>query len=275
MQPNVVFFIFAGVGFNYIMYTVYALLLGVYSLITTALLNDKKNKSAKFKQSISMAKSQQSDSNEMNKNNKTNTTERTNFDLLMNYTIQNKYFLRYLIGFILAVYLGRVQHDKNFYMSDQSEATSFKNYASAILNPLPINSVLLVNYDMLWTSIRYIQQCEGFRKDVIAINLSMMTYTWFEHKKGLLPRIEFPGAFHAPPTSPDVKTRRAFTLKNVLDANLGKMRFFIVGKLSFSDPELEQRYSLVPVGLSMEFKLSSNSGNATSYMKLNNYIWKV
>jgi len=37
------------------------------------------------------------------------------------------------------------------------------NYAKSLLEPLPRNALLFVNYDLQWTSIRYLQICEGFR----------------------------------------------------------------------------------------------------------------
>jgi len=119
------------------------------------------------------------------------------------------------------------------------------------------------------------QQCEGFRSDVTSINLSMMTYEWFQHKRHLYTRVEFPGLYHAAPMSDNVRKRKAFTPKHFIDLNYGKQRVFLGGKLSFDDPELTKRYTLVPVGLSSEFKLSSQIGNDTSYMKLNTYTWKV
>ena len=74
------------------------------------------------------------------------------------------------------------QYAINFNVSNQSGQSHFRSYAQAILDPLPKDSLLLVNYDMQWTSLRYISQCEKYRPDVTLINLSMMTYTWF-HKK--------------------------------------------------------------------------------------------
>lgn len=39
-------------------------------------------------------------------------------------------------------------------LSDQSHNVYFKNYASSILKTLPQHSVLFINYDQQWTSIR-------------------------------------------------------------------------------------------------------------------------
>jgi hypothetical protein len=76
---------------------------------------------------------------------------------------------------------------------DMHENTHFADYARAVLAPLPANAILLINYDQQWTSVRYLQICEGYRSDVTAMQLSMMTYPWFQHKRALYPNITFPG----------------------------------------------------------------------------------
>lgn len=76
---------------------------------------------------------------------------------------------------------------------DMRENTHFAAYAKAVLSPLPPGAVLLVNYDQQWTSVRYLQICEGYRTDVTAMQLSMMTYPWFQHKRALYPNLNFPG----------------------------------------------------------------------------------
>jgi hypothetical protein len=63
------------------------------------------------------------------------------------------------------------QYQKNLAMSDQSSNDYFRSYAMSILGTLPSNSLLLINYDQQWTSIRYLQECEGIRDDVQSINL--------------------------------------------------------------------------------------------------------
>jgi hypothetical protein len=98
--------------------------------------------------------------------------------------------------------------------SDQSKALFFKNYATALLTPLPKNSILFVNYDMQWTSIRYIQKCEGVRNDITTINLSMMTYKWFQHKRFLYPNITFPAGYHGHAGGNFVKASKYIDLKH-------------------------------------------------------------
>jgi hypothetical protein len=64
-----------------------------------------------------------------------------------------------------------IQYRKNHIFSDQSSNTLFRSYALSILETLPPNALLLINYDQQWTSVRYLQECEGVREDVRSINL--------------------------------------------------------------------------------------------------------
>ena len=47
--------------------------------------------------------------------------------------------------------------NKNIFISDQSTNWYFDGYARGILKALPENSLLFINYDQQWTSIRYLQ----------------------------------------------------------------------------------------------------------------------
>ena len=81
-----------------------------------------------------------------------------------------------LIYLLLSLYQS---YNKGILISDQSTNWYFDGYARGILSALPENSLLFINYDQQWTSIRYLQECEGIRTDVTSINLSMMSYAWW------------------------------------------------------------------------------------------------
>lgn len=79
-------------------------------------------------------------------------------------------------------------------LCDQSQAFYIRNYAQALLDPLPQDAILFVNFDLQWTSLRYFQRCELRRPDVTILNLSMMTYNWFATKHNHYPNLQFPGS---------------------------------------------------------------------------------
>jgi hypothetical protein len=169
-----------------------------------------------------------------------------------------------LIG---AVYLSFQQYLKNYELANQSDAIYFHNYAKAILSPLPSNSILLVNYDQQWTSIRYLQICENYRPDIITLQLSMMSYKWFQEKRALYQdvlydnstkkslSITFPGTYLTYQGSPMVEKENAFTLISFLKANMitFKNHIYLGGKLGHFDIQLNEHYEQIPEGLVSQF----------------------
>jgi hypothetical protein len=79
-------------------------------------------------------------------------------------------------------------------LMDQSRAFYIRNYARALLDPLPADAVLFVSFDLHWTALRYLQRCEQYRPDVTVLQLSMMTYKWFASKHSNYPHLTFPGS---------------------------------------------------------------------------------
>ena len=107
-----------------------------------------------------------------------------------------------------------VQGARSWEEMNQHDAWYFNGYARAVVEPLPPNALLFINYDMQWTSVRYLQQCEGLRSDVDSINLSMLTFGWFEGHRDLYPHLTFPGT-HLSLSSPT-----GFSFDAFLEANL-------------------------------------------------------
>lgn len=160
-------------------------------------------------------------------------------------------------------------------VSDQSQAMHFNRYASALLAPLPQSAVLLINYDMQWTALRYMQQCEGHRADVTTINLSMMTYHWFASKHASYPTLRFPGNFHAAPNSPYLTQYKAFTMHQFVTANLSPSKpIFIGGKFSYDDKAFFVDYEVVPFGLVSAITPRKSLPSAAEYLRTNNRNWK-
>lgn len=174
---------------------------------------------------------------------------------------------------ILAIVLGFNQYSRNFFANDQRDNMFFNQYASAVLSPLPSNSILLINYDQQWTSVRYMQLCENYRTDITAIQLSMMTYQWFQTKTRLYRNITFPGSYLSHANSQRLVTDKAFTLLQFLQANKNKS-IYLGGKLIHPDPALSQQYDLQPVGLVSLFTPLDKEPHASFYRKQAIKSWR-
>ena len=170
-----------------------------------------------------------------------------------------------------------LQLSLHYYSSNQSENVFFSNYASAIVNPLPRNAVLLVNYDQLWTSLRYMHICEGLRSDVTLINMSMMSFRWFRHQIPLFPSLNFPGDFlySQAGITRDKTPLRTFTLSSLVTANIDSRPIFLVGKLSFPDSDFFALYELVPSGLAQKVVRINLSPSAKKHSKANDRDWNM
>lgn len=107
-----------------------------------------------------------------------------------------------ILGSALCLSLVGVQVATWYELCDQSRAFFIRDYARALLDPLPTNAVLIVNFDLQWTSLRYLQRCEHVRPDVTVLNLSMMSFFWFAAKHAHYPTLAFPGPRLVPFGSP-------------------------------------------------------------------------
>lgn len=178
---------------------------------------------------------------------------------------------------LVAIVICQRQCQRWYTISDQSDQSFFQQYAQAVLSPLPAKAVLMINYDQQWTSVRYVQVCEGFHNQVVTMHLSLMTYPWFHHKTPLYAHqenITFPGTYLAAPNSRAVKENHAFTMLQFLDANSPHHRIYIGGKFTHGDPEVAQKYDVVPVGLVSQLLSVRQLPSATQYSALAIAAWQ-
>lgn len=256
MQPNLITFAYGGIGFYYFV----RLLEYLCSCVCG------NSSSGSFSVNNSKSKESVKDSKQRNKQEE-DAKDSNNTGAALS--------LWHLIQVLVAVALVYLQHQSQLFRSNQSEGDHFNRYARALLSPLPINSILIINYDQQWTSVRYLQNCEGFRTDVTTINLSMMSYEWFQEKQKLLTAqqgIKFPGDRYGRQSGKAVsKTRHRlidqlmgvpapadhyvtmYTISDFVQANIHDRNVFIGGKLSYPDDRLTEEFDSVPFGLVTEF----------------------
>lgn len=204
------------------------------------------------------------------------------YNIIVNYIAEifscwysKSYNFIFLISIIISCFCIYYQYKTWLYVSDQSDSFYFNKYATALLSPLPTNSLLLINYDMQWTSVRYMQKCELLRPDVTVINLSMMTYSWFQYRKNLYPHLNFPAGYHSYENSKFVKENKAFTLSQFISANINQIPIYISGKLSFPDTTFDKVYEHVPIGLVSRIYQKNSLPTGTEYAKDVVNSWEV
>ena len=156
-------------------------------------------------------------------------------------------------------------------LNNESGNTHFGRYAHSVLEPLPQGSLLLLNYDQAWSSIRYLQECEGFRDDIISINTSMMSYPWFGSKRHLYNNLSFPGTHYSALGSP------GFTMAELLDQNYHALggSIFIVGPLNYPDQEYRERYEEIPFGFVRRIVLKEEEPGLESFRAESHSVWST
>ena len=166
---------------------------------------------------------------------------------------------------------------RGYISSVQSDNYFFHNYARGILDSLPSNSLLFINYDQQWTSIRYMQECEHIRPDITSINLSMMSYNWFQMKQSLYPNVTFPGTHYTQMNSIQWENG-GFSFSELLEQNFDsfKGRVFIGGILNYDEEHLKG-FEEIPFGMTRQFVRRDDLSNiiAEEYRRKSALAWRV
>jgi len=177
---------------------------------------------------------------------------------------------------LITVLLAGTSFRKNYALLDQSSNTYFDSYARGILSSLPPDSLLLINYDQQWTSIRYIQECEGYRPDVTSMNLSMMSFEWWKSKRDLYPAIKWPGTHYTKPNTVTWK-EGGFTFKELADENYNNGSFgggiFVGGKLNYQETDYLETYEALPWGFVNKL-VRREDVKFSKWVKESRDIWK-
>lgn len=257
MQPNVVTFMWVGIGFNFLV-SIFLRAASSKHFVNSLLCSVGIKKPTKDMEKFVTA-------------DEFNSTART----------------FYAISFLVAFILVAAQVFRFYSVSNQHDNMFFHEYAKALVEPLPPNAVLLVNYDMQWTAIRYMQKCFGLRPDVTAINLSMMTFAWFKKNHHHYPNLVFPGAYYsATSTTLTADAEKPFSMFQFLEANSNSVYkqnnsmggIYLCGKLSFPDKRVSEAYEVVPFGLTQTF-IRRDSGHSllvpSFFREKNHLAWKV
>ena len=90
---------------------------------------------------------------------------------------------------------------------------------------------------------RYMQACEAVRTDVTVLNLSMMTFKWWQSKRALYPEIKWPGTHYTKENTLEWQSG-AFTIGEFLDANIDRFPggIYLGGRLNYADQSCVRRH---------------------------------
>ncbi|QDZ19832.1 DUF2723 domain-containing protein [Chloropicon primus] len=145
----------------------------------------------------------------------------------------------------LSMLLVAILFGSKYKTMDESENYIIYNAFRDILGTFPQGSKVIVKGDLFTNSIRYLQRCENFRRDVELVDQAMLTYEWFVRVQSKnFPSFTWPGTHYHP------FQETSFSMHELLRANhRGKEDpVFMLGGWNPQDPTVPGQYQLVPWG---------------------------
>eukprot|EP00002_Diphylleia_rotans_P022625 TRINITY_DN4431_c0_g1_i2.p1 TRINITY_DN4431_c0_g1~~TRINITY_DN4431_c0_g1_i2.p1 ORF type:complete len:794 (+),score=158.28 TRINITY_DN4431_c0_g1_i2:43-2424(+) len=135
----------------------------------------------------------------------------------------------------------------NYTKLDMSQNFHFKQYGLAVMNALPKDALVLCRGDLAINTMRYLQDVDGYRTDLVILDQEIMTWDWFlEMHRETFSRVHFPGLYYHPHHA------GSYNLSSFFAHNMDRFPsgIFIHGGLKPGDSSYSQTYKTVPYGLS-------------------------
>jgi hypothetical protein len=163
-----------------------------------------------------------------------------------------------LIFYIIAFCLIFIQYSAHVKEGNQQNNYFFSDYGHSILDPLPLNSIILFQGDLIGNTIMYLHLCENIRPDLKIISLNLMTYDWFEKQQApVYYPVIFPGRVYHP------YKKHAYNIKQFLESNINSFPIFIAGQFKEGDESYYDEFTTIPFGMVQQI------------FKLNNYTFDI
>jgi len=139
-----------------------------------------------------------------------------------------------LAGGQLALHARAANHRQDFIIRD---------YGAAILESLPRDALVLMRGDLTTNSARYLQTVEHLRPDLRLLDQEMLTAVWMTPQvKRQMADITVPGTHYG------IREPGAYTVRELVDANITRRPIVVCGGTKPGDPSLEGVYRLLPDG---------------------------
>lgn len=128
------------------------------------------------------------------------------------------------------------------------------NFASETMASLPADALVLTRGDLPMLTFRYLQLCEGVRRDVTFIDQELLSYAWYARrmKQQLRGDVVFPGDVWWPSSSMH-RPKAAFDFAALLDANYNRRAILACIGVQEHDASWQKRYALMPYGVCHQF----------------------
>ncbi|XP_059176469.1 transmembrane protein 260-like isoform X2 [Physella acuta] len=133
---------------------------------------------------------------------------------------------------------------------DQSGNVVVRDFALQTLQQFPEDSIVLTKGDLPSNSFRYFHICENVRPDLTIFDQEVLTYEWsLPMTREFYPRLHFPGDRMQLYSGVGRDGKRAFTFKDLIDANYDRHQIFACIGVQEHDPSWRADYVLWPYGV--------------------------